>query len=167
MVDRDHPRLSVVRQCDLVSINRSGLYEQAGENALNLALMQLIEAQFMETPWYGSRQMTRHLRREGHGGSRRLHTAADGRGGDVLPALRPRKLAMLHLCQKTVVMSLIATAWNNGKHHPSGAGYGLKISAADRDSYLRRAWGTVDLYLAGNLAAVTVNLDKNSFWNDT
>jgi hypothetical protein len=68
LVDRDHPRLSVVRQCELVSINRSGLYpEPAGETALNLALMRLIDAQFMETPWYGSRQMVRHLRREGHG----------------------------------------------------------------------------------------------------
>jgi putative transposase len=67
MIDRDHPRLSTVRQCELVSINRSGLYhEPAGETALNLALMRLIDAQFMETPWYGSRQMARHLRREGH-----------------------------------------------------------------------------------------------------
>ena len=67
MIDRDHSRLSVVRQCELVSINRSGLYhELAGETALNLALMRLIDAQFMETPWYGSRQMARHLRREGH-----------------------------------------------------------------------------------------------------
>ena len=67
MIDRDHPVLSIVRQCDLVSVSRSGLYhEPAGETALNLALMRLIDAQFMETPWYGSRQMTRHLRREGH-----------------------------------------------------------------------------------------------------
>jgi putative transposase len=67
MIDRDHPRLSVVRQCARVLINRSGLYhEPAGETALNLALMRLIDAQFMETPWYGSRQMARHLRREGH-----------------------------------------------------------------------------------------------------
>ena len=72
MIDRDHPRLSVVRQCELVSISRSGLYhEPAGETALNLALMRLIDAQFMETPWYGSRQMTRHLRREGHGAGRK------------------------------------------------------------------------------------------------
>ncbi len=28
--------------------------------------MQLIDAQFLETPWYGSRQMARHLRREGY-----------------------------------------------------------------------------------------------------
>jgi putative transposase len=72
MIDRDHPRLSVVRQCARVLINRSGLYhEPAGETALNLALMRLIDAQFMETPWYGSRQMARHLRREGHGVGRK------------------------------------------------------------------------------------------------
>jgi putative transposase len=72
MIDRGHPHLSVARQCALVSVNRSGLYrEPAGETALNLALMRLIDAQFMETPWYGSRQMARHLRREGHGVSRK------------------------------------------------------------------------------------------------
>jgi len=72
MVDRDHPVLSIVRQCELVSVNRSGLYYgSGGETALNLALMRLIDAQFMETPWYRSRQMARHLRREGHGVGRK------------------------------------------------------------------------------------------------
>jgi len=33
--------------------------------------MRLIDAQFLETPWYGSRQMARHLRREGHVVSRK------------------------------------------------------------------------------------------------
>ena len=67
MVEPDHPSLSVVRQCELVSISRSGFYYQpAGETPLNLALMRLIDAQFLETPWYGSRQMARHLRREGY-----------------------------------------------------------------------------------------------------
>ncbi len=28
--------------------------------------MRLIDEQFMATPWYGSRQMARHLRRQGH-----------------------------------------------------------------------------------------------------
>jgi putative transposase len=67
MIDPEHPELSVVRQCELVSISRSGLYYQpAGETPLNLALMRLIDRQFLETPWYGSRQMARHLRREGY-----------------------------------------------------------------------------------------------------
>jgi putative transposase len=67
MIEPEHPRLSVVRQCELVSISRSGFYYQpAGEAPLNLALMRLIDEQFLETPWYGSRQMARHLRREGY-----------------------------------------------------------------------------------------------------
>ena len=38
---------------------------------MNLELMRLIDEQYLETPWYGARQMARHLRREGHGVSRR------------------------------------------------------------------------------------------------
>ncbi len=67
MIEPEHPSLSVVRQCELVSISRSSFYYQpADETAENLALMRLIDAQFLETPWYGSRQMARHLRRDGH-----------------------------------------------------------------------------------------------------
>ena len=67
MIELGHPDLSVVRQCELVSISRSGFYYQpVGETAENLALMRLIDAQFLEMPWYGSRQMARHLRRDGH-----------------------------------------------------------------------------------------------------
>ena len=67
MIEPEHPRLSIARQCELVSISRSGFYHRpAGETPLNLALMRLIDAQFLETPWYGSRQMARHLRREGY-----------------------------------------------------------------------------------------------------
>jgi putative transposase len=67
MIDPDHPELSIVRQCELVATSRSGFYYQpAGETPLNLELMRLIDRQFLETPWYGSRQMARHLRREGY-----------------------------------------------------------------------------------------------------
>ena len=71
MIEPEHPRLSIARQCELVLISRSGFYYQpAGETPLNLELMRLIDAQFLETPWYGSRQMVRHLRREGYVGNR-------------------------------------------------------------------------------------------------
>ena len=67
LVSADHPRLSVVRQCALVSISRSSYYyTPSGESELNLVLMREIDRQFLETPWYGSRQMTRHLRRRGY-----------------------------------------------------------------------------------------------------
>ena len=66
MIDPGHPRLSIVRQCELVSISRSSFYrEPSPESAENLALMRLIDGQFLETRWYGSRQMGRHLRRQG------------------------------------------------------------------------------------------------------
>ena len=41
MIEPEHPRLSVVRQCELVSISRSGFYYRpAGETPLNLTLMR-------------------------------------------------------------------------------------------------------------------------------
>ncbi len=66
MIDPDHPRLSIVRQCELVSISRASFYRQpAGETPENLELMRAIDEAFMEMPWYGSRQMARHLQRQG------------------------------------------------------------------------------------------------------
>lgn len=32
----------------------------------NLAFMEIIDKQFLDTPWYGSRQMARHMKRQGH-----------------------------------------------------------------------------------------------------
>lgn len=42
-----------------------------------------------------------------------------------------------------------ATGWNNGKHLPTGAGYGLRIAAADRDRVFDPAWKSVTLTLPG------------------
>ena len=66
MVVRDHPALSLRRQCHLLSVCRSSLYyEPKGESAATLALMRRIDALFLKYPFYGARQMVRHLRREG------------------------------------------------------------------------------------------------------
>jgi len=75
MIDPGHGRLGIARHCSLVSITRSSFYYQGkGESPLNLELMRLIDAQFLETPWYGSRQMARHLRRLGYTvGRKRVH----------------------------------------------------------------------------------------------
>lgn len=67
MIDPQHARLSIQRQCRLVSISRSAFYYQpAGETPLILELMKLLDQQFLETPWYGSRQMACCLRRRGY-----------------------------------------------------------------------------------------------------
>lgn len=67
MVEPDHPGLSITEQCGLLRMSRSSwYYESQGENPLNLTLMRLIDEQFLETPYYGARQMARHLRRQGY-----------------------------------------------------------------------------------------------------
>jgi putative transposase len=63
MVSKDH-KLSVRRQCVLLTLARSTLYYQPkGESAENLRFMEIIDKQFLETPWYGSRQMARYMKR--------------------------------------------------------------------------------------------------------
>lgn len=72
MIDPANRNLSIVKQCRLLKVSRSGWYYEAkGENAFNLTLMRLIDEQFLETPYYGSRQMSRHLRRFGYQVSRK------------------------------------------------------------------------------------------------
>ena len=53
MIEPEHPRLSVVRQCELVSISRSGLYHRpAGEAPLNLELVKRSNDKFKSNPNY-------------------------------------------------------------------------------------------------------------------
>jgi putative transposase len=67
MVEPCNDNLSITAQCRLLSISRSGwYYDPKGESPLNLTLMRLIDEQFLATPYYGSRQMARHLRRQGY-----------------------------------------------------------------------------------------------------
>jgi putative transposase len=66
MIEPDHPALPIGMQCRLLSISRSSFYyEPQGESELNLALMLLIDKQFLETPFYGVQQMAWHLRNQG------------------------------------------------------------------------------------------------------
>jgi putative transposase len=51
----------------MLGISRSGVYYKSiGESAENLLMMRLIDEQFLETPFFGARQMSKHLRRLGH-----------------------------------------------------------------------------------------------------
>ena len=55
-----------------------------------------------------------------------------------------------------------ATAWNNGQHRPSGAGYGIKLSSEDRDRVFMRDWQAVQLEVPGQgVAPVALS---ESFW---
>ncbi len=66
-VDRGHPSLSVVRQCKLLGISRSGLYYQpAGMSEEDLALMKMIDRQYVAAPFYGARRLAAWLRNQGY-----------------------------------------------------------------------------------------------------
>ena len=67
-----HPGLSIRRQCELLGLSRSSwYYEPARESEENLRLMELIDRQYLLTPFYGSRRMCAWLRRQGYGVNRK------------------------------------------------------------------------------------------------
>jgi putative transposase len=65
LLDRDHDRLSIRRQCTLLGVARSGAYRQRPANDNDAALMRRIDELFMAWPFLGSRRMTALLRAEG------------------------------------------------------------------------------------------------------
>jgi putative transposase len=66
-VEPSHKKISICRQCELLGLNRSSLYyKPSGETEYNELLMKLIDAQYVETPFYGIDKMTEWLHRQGH-----------------------------------------------------------------------------------------------------
>ena len=54
LVEKDHPELSIVKQCELLQISRSGFYYQpTQESDENLAIMRWLDEQYFSTPFYG------------------------------------------------------------------------------------------------------------------
>ena len=67
MIDTEHPKLSVAKQCELLSLPRSTYYHRPKPTpAADLALMRVIDETYLAFPFFGSRQMTRWLQREGY-----------------------------------------------------------------------------------------------------
>ena len=72
MIDRGHPKLSVSRQCKLVGVSRSSVYYHPVEASLeDLDLMVLMDQQYMDTPFYGSRRLGAWLNIRGHNVNRK------------------------------------------------------------------------------------------------
>jgi putative transposase len=67
LIERGHTEVSLRRQCALLGLPRSGLYDvPAKDIAANLRLMRLIDEQYTRTPFYGRRRMTAWLCRRGY-----------------------------------------------------------------------------------------------------
>jgi putative transposase len=66
LVEADNKQISQRRQCQLLGLNRSGLFYQAGEESSeNLELMSLLDEQYTRTPFYGVARMTAWLHQQG------------------------------------------------------------------------------------------------------
>jgi putative transposase len=65
-VDKNN-KLSIKRQCELLEVCRSSFYYVPQEDSsLNNELMKLIDKQYLETPFFGVKRMTKYLRSLGH-----------------------------------------------------------------------------------------------------
>ena len=65
-LDRDHPGLSIRRQCGLLGLARSGVYRRRKEpDGEELALMRRIDELFLSYPFLGARRIAAMLRGQG------------------------------------------------------------------------------------------------------
>lgn len=66
MIEPEHKKISVKRQCELLGLNRSSFYyRQTAENQEDALLMRVIDEQYTRTPFYGYRRMTVYLQQLG------------------------------------------------------------------------------------------------------
>ena len=68
MIRPDSKELTISRQCELIDLCRSSFYREVlgGETFENLELMRLIDEEYTKHPFYGTRKIRDHLRRNGH-----------------------------------------------------------------------------------------------------
>lgn len=65
LVDKAHKQLSIVKQCELFGIHRSGLYYQERPlDPLNLELTKVIDREYILHPFRGVPSMTTYLRKD-------------------------------------------------------------------------------------------------------
>jgi putative transposase len=67
MVESQNPRLPIAQQCRLLAVSRASVYRKPAEvSAEDLAIMALIDRQYLARPYYGSRRMVAWLATQGH-----------------------------------------------------------------------------------------------------
>ena len=115
MVDKHHPKLSQSKQCDLLSIHRSGLYyKPCGENEINLKVMDVIDKEYQKMPFYGVARMSEHLKKMGYPVNqksvRRLYRLMDLRA--IFPGPNTSKANQLHKKYPYLLRNLAITHTN-------------------------------------------------------
>ena len=65
-IDRNDKKLNISKQCELLSIYRSGLYYKPNaEKEENLQIMELLDKQYFDTPFYGVLRLTAYFQNLG------------------------------------------------------------------------------------------------------
>jgi len=67
LIEMNNPEISIRKQCEMLGLNRANVYYEPTEiSDYNLLLMNLIDKQYLETPFYGIRRMTKELDNKGY-----------------------------------------------------------------------------------------------------
>ena len=67
MIEPEHSRIAVTRQCNILSVAWSSYYYQSRrDDAYNLELLRLIDERYTKTPFYGVQRITAWLKRQRH-----------------------------------------------------------------------------------------------------
>ena len=65
-MEKDNEQLSIRRQCEIFSLNRSSLYyERIGLSEEDQRILEEMDKIYLDFPIYGSRRMSRELKRRG------------------------------------------------------------------------------------------------------
>ena len=67
MIEPNNQSISMVKQCELLGISRSGYYySPRPESPENLAIMRLMDEQYLKTPFYGARRWQAYINDQGY-----------------------------------------------------------------------------------------------------
>ena len=140
MVDREHPKLSIVRQCSLLGVSRSNIYYRPKmTSAEDLFLMGEIDRQYLETPFYGSRRMKAWLERRGVRVNRKPGASRPTPGAKVYPYL----LGKARITRPNQVWAADIT------YLPMARGFLYLVAIMDWHSRYVVAWGLSNTLEAG------------------
>lgn len=122
-----NPEISIVRQCELLEVNRSSFYYQPKPiSQEEIHLMNLIDEIYTERPFYGARKITAQLKREGlEYNHKRIERLMRIMG---IQAIYPRK------------------KWNTSKNNPQHLSYPYLLNGVNIN-YPNQVWGTDITYI--------------------
>ena len=147
-LDRDHPSLSIRRQCAMLGLARSGVYRRPRPaNDDDLALMRRIDELFTRWPFLGSRRMAAMLRAEGVVINRKRVQRLMRRMGIAALGPKPRttKPAPGHVIYPYLLRDLIVDRVNQVwaadiTYIPVGRGFLYLVAVMDWTSRAVLAW---------------------------